>query len=251
MGDFLLKLSDKLIFERNRCLGLFNEKALFIHIPKAAGTTVRRSTVLAGKIKSVNKRMLKSREYTSQLYETMRKIGDHHGLEHARFVDLNLEAQSTKRKFAVIRNPWDRVVSRYFFAKQVIEIEKKYVPNKHKVSSFEEFLEERFEWGNQPFMWHRAVRGWYPCKDYVCGQDGEVKVDILRFENLNAELCRYFSIPKMDRKRNVTSARFGMDKRSLYNKKTIQIVADWYSADIELFGYDFDTEAMRNTYFEK
>lgn len=250
MSDVLLKLSDKLIFERNRCLGLFNEKVLFIHIPKAAGTTVRRSTVLAGKIKSVNKRMLKSREYTSQLYKTMRKIGDHHGVEHARFVDLNLEAQLMKRKFAVIRNPWDRVVSRYFFAKQVIEIEKKYGPNKHKISSFEEFLEERFEWGNQPFMWHRAIRGWFPCADYVTDAKGSIKVDILRLENLNVELCNYFDIKVMDRRRNVTSARAGIDKREIYNDRTIQIVADWFAKDVEYFGYDFDTSARKNTYFE-
>ena len=34
--------------------------------------------------------------------------------------------------------------------------------------------------------------------------------------------------------------------QDLYNEKTIQIVADWYKDDIEMWGYDFDTGAQRN-----
>jgi hypothetical protein len=51
--------------------------------------------------------------------------------------------------FAVARNPWDRVVSRYFFAKKVTEVEKKEPVGKHKIDSFEHFLESRFDWGGQ------------------------------------------------------------------------------------------------------
>ena len=40
-----------------------------------------------------------------------------------------------------MRNPWDRVVSRYFFAKKVIEVEKKEPVGKHPIDSFESFLE--------------------------------------------------------------------------------------------------------------
>lgn len=250
MNKISSRIYDKITFETNKLVRTFHQKALFIHIPKAAGTTIRRSPILAGRVKAVDKAMLKSPEYHYQLLSVMKNIGDHHGLEHARFLDLNEEARSIPLKFAVVRNPWDRVVSRYFFAKQVTEVEGKYDIGKHKVSSFEEFLEERFEWGDKPFMWHRAIRGWYPCIDYVKDEHGKVMVDLLRFEDLNAELCRYFKIAKMDRKRNVTRARAGMNKKQIYNKKTIQIVADWYSSDIDFFGYDFDTTAKQNTYYE-
>ena len=78
--------------------------------------------------------------------------------------------------FAVARNPWDRVVSRYFFAKKVIEVEKKEPVGKHEIDSFEHFLEERFEWGGKDYLWHRAIRGWYPAADHVCDADGNLEM---------------------------------------------------------------------------
>jgi hypothetical protein len=32
----------------------------------------------------------------------------------------------------------------------------------------------------------------------------------------------------------------------LYTPETIQIVADWYQDDIDMWGYDFDTGANKN-----
>jgi hypothetical protein len=68
---------------------------------------------------------------------------------------------------------------------------------------------------------------------------------MLRFEKLNQDLCRYFSIPEMSRARNVTAMNEGT-YRDVYTDKTIQIVADWYKADIDMWGYDFDTGAKKN-----
>ena len=218
---------------------------LFIHIPKNAGTTVRLSPALMGKVIEANPKNHISKKYTQELTDTMRKQGDHHGYNHARWRDIKPSVRTGHQCFAVARNPWDRVVSRYFFAKKVIEVEKKEPVGKYKIDSFEHFLEERHEWGGKPYQWHRAIRGWYPASDYVTDEDGKLRCDMLRFENLDADLCRYFNIPKMDRHRNVTGLNKGtyMD---LYTPETIQIVADWYKDDIDMWGYDFDTGAKRN-----
>jgi hypothetical protein len=58
-------------------------------------------------------------------------------------------------------------------------------------------------------------------------------------------LTTYFKVPQMSRARNVTALNEGtyMD---VYTDKTIQIVADWYKADIDMFGYDFDSGAKKN-----
>ena len=218
---------------------------VFIHIPKNAGMTVRRSDALRDKIMWAGHQVHKSTNYTSAVKSHMDSIGDHHGFEHARWRDLNPNIVKAHGSFAVIRNPWDRVVSRYFFAKKVIEVEKKEPVGKHKIDSFEHFLEERFEWGDMKYMWHRAIRGWYPAYDYVTDKEGNIMPDILRFENLNQDLCHYFNIPVMTRARNVTALNPGTYK-DLYNKKTIQIIADWYKKDIETFGYDFDTGPTKN-----
>ena len=221
------------------------DKKIFVHIPKNAGMTIRHSPFLKDKIIVNTAQTHKSREYTQQLLDKMAITGDHHGIEHARWRDLNPTYTSRYGAFAVVRNPWDRVVSRYFFAKKVIEVEKKMHPSYADVSSFDAFLEERHQWGNESFMWHRAVRGWYPAFDHVSDEQGNVKCDILRFEHLNEDLMAYFKIPQMSRARNVTALNKGtyMD---MYNEKTKQIVADWYAKDIKQWGYEFDSGPTQN-----
>lgn len=219
-------------------------RKLFIHIPKNAGMTIRRSPQLGKKIILAGEPNHKSAAYSQAVYAKMNSTGDHHGFEHARWRDLSEAAQSYPA-FAVIRNPWDRVVSRYFFAKKVIEVEKKSDPSYADVSSFEAFLEERHKWGGEEYMWHRAIRGWYPAFDHVSDEEGNIKCDMIRFENLNEDLCKYFKLKEMDRARNVTDLNKGT-YRDLYTPQTIQIVADWYQKDIDTWGYDFDTGPTRN-----
>lgn len=220
-------------------------KKFFIHIPKCAGMTIRRSSVLSSKIICAEPNTHKSKEYTKSVKKKMDSHGDHHGFEHARWRDINPSLQKQYDFFAVARNPWDRVVSRYFFAKKVIEVEKTQSTSYADVSSFEAFLEERHKWGNEPYMWHRAVRGWYPAVDHVCDEEGNLKCDMIRFDKLNEDLCAYFGIKEMTRARNVT----GLNKKrymDMYNPTTLQIVADWYADDIDMWGYDFDTGAKKN-----
>lgn len=224
------------------------EPKIFVHIPKNAGMTIRHSDKLRGKILINSEPRHKSREYTQGLLAKMKATGDHHGAEHARWRDLDLTYRNNHTAFAVVRNPWDRVVSRYFFAKKVIEVERKVDPSYADVSSFEAFLEERHKWGSEEYMWHRAIRGWYPAFDHVSDGEGNVKCDILRFEKLNEEVCRYFGLTTMSRARNVTALNKGTYK-DMYNDKTRQIIADWYEKDIEHWGFDFDTSATKNTMY--
>ena len=221
---------------------------LFIHIPKNAGMTIRRSPMLNNRIMLAGSNIHKSPEYSQAVLDKMNSLGDHHGFEHARWRDVHPSVRDRNNAFAVIRNPWDRVVSRYFFAKKVIEVEKKVSKQYADVSSFEAFLEERHKWGNEKYMWHRAVRGWFPAFDHVSDDAGRVRCDIIRFENLNADLCRYFNLTEMSKARNVTAVNQGT-YRDVYNDKTIQTVADWYKKDIEHWGYDFDSGPTRNTMY--
>jgi len=214
--------------------------------------TIRRSPLI--RVQAAQEWTHHSPEYTHNLKAKMRETNDHPGIEHARFKDLNIFLWKGKyRPFAIVRNPWDRVVSRYFFAKKVIEVEKKVPKSYADVSSFEAFLEERHKWGNEPYMWHRAVRGWYPAFDHVVDPTtGKIAgcVDILRFESYNDDFRDYFKVLATPQARNVTALNKGSYK-DIYNSKTIQIVADWYSKDIETWGYDFDSGPTRNTWAVK
>jgi len=222
-------------------------KPFFIHIPKNGGMTIRHSNLIDCRIATPDTH--KSPEYTQRLAETMRALGDHHGNEHARLRDLKPEIRENHKFFAIIRNPWDRVVSRFFFAKKVIYVEKKVPETYADVSSFEAFLEERHKWGGKEFMWHRAIRNWYPALEHVMDETGEIPVNMLRFECYNEDVCKYFGLKEMTRARNVTALNKGSYK-DVYTPETIQIVADWYQEDIEHFGYDFDSGPTRNYWNE-
>lgn len=220
----------------------------FVHLPKNGGMSIRRSPLISVKVASAETH--RSPEYTAGLLQKMKETNDHPGIEHARWKDINPTYWAKYRPFAIVRNPWDRVVSRYFFAKKVIEIEKKVPTSYADVSSFRAFLDERFKWGNEPYMWHRAVRGWYPAFDHVYDPStGKIasNIDILRFENYNEDFKAYFGVFENPKPRNVT----GLNKRKyteIYDRETIQIVGDWYAKDIETWGYDFDTGPTRNTW---
>lgn len=225
------------------------DRKLFIHIPKNGGMTIRRNPTIRQQIIPCTPDVHKSREYTNGLEQKMQQTGDDLGYEHARWRDLRPDVRDNFKAFAIVRNPWSRVVSRYFFAKKVIEVEEDSnvygQKNYADVSSFEAFLEERHKWGDEEYMWHRAVRGWYPAYDHVCDDNGKVRCDILRFENYNEDVRCYFGLLTNPPPRNVT----GLLKdtyQSVYNEKTIQIVADWYKKDIDYWGFDFDSSARKN-----
>jgi len=226
---------------------------IFIHIPKNGGMTIRRSPDLRDRIVPAGPLVHRAVAYTNNVKAKMKETKDHPGLEHARWKDLKRNIVLEAGSFAIVRNPWDRVVSRYFFAKKVIEVEKKVPVSYADTSSFEAFLEERYKWGSEPYMWHRAVRGWYPAFDHVSDDEtGKIarNLDILRFESYDEDFKAYFRLLTNPKPRNVTA----MNKKhytDIYTPETIQIVADWYEKDIETWGYDFDTGPTKNCFFKK
>ena len=225
---------------------------MFIHIPKNGGMTIRRDNDISKQIITAVSGNHKSAEYSRAVKKTMDKNKDHHGFEHARWRDLRQDIKDQLQAFAIVRNPWDRVMSRYVFAKKVMYAEQKSPKDYADVSSFEAFLEERHKWGGEEYMWHRAIRGWYPAFDHVSDEEGNNRCDILRFENFNDDVKAYFGLLRDVNPRNVTRQKgrantsYGVSYKDIYTDKTIQIIADWYKKDIDYWGFDFDTGATRN-----
>lgn len=218
-------------------------RKFFIHITKTGGMTVRHG--LKGKILIATRDNHISKVYSDKLLATMNRYKDHHGYEHARWRDIRVDLKKNCDFFAIVRNPWARVVSRYCFAKKVIEVEKKVPKEYADISTFEAFLEERWKWGNKEFFWHRAVRSWYPQIYHVLSETGQLKCDILRTEYLDTDLMKYFKLSTSLKPRNVTALKT-KPYTEFYNSTTLNIIGDWYSKDIEFFGFDFNTSATKN-----
>ena len=230
-------------------------KRLFIHIPKNGGSTIKSSPYTKNSFdvvvpKTVN--IALGSTYLAELTKAMSKLNGTKSLNvgHARWKDIQESFKREKRSFAIIRNPWSRTVSRYRWATKLLQLGK--MEKTHgNFSSFESFIEDRYVYGNIEYFWHRAVQGWFSQLDYVSNEDGKIVCDIMRFEHMDKDVCRYLNIETLGRPRNVTFKSTGVytNYQKFYTPKTIQIVADWYKDDIDYWGFDFDSTATRNTTF--
>lgn len=129
-------------------------------------------------------------------------------------------------KFAFVRNPWDRLVSYYFWT------------NSNKKICFEKFIQ------NQKLK--KTLDGTVRRRnqyEYVVDDKGEVIVDFIgRYENLQKDwnvVCEKIGIceklPWINKRRNKKSYT------EFYDDKTMNIVYEMYKKDIEYFEYGFDS----------
>ena len=187
-------------------------KRLFIHIPKNGGTSVQKEM-------------------------TTLSFG------HDRWRDVPRDIRYIHQSFAVIRNPWARMVSRYVMGIPTSNT------NDHGTTwnTFEEFLETRYVWTDK--QWNDPIRSWNTQYDYVCDENDVVRCDILRLEFIDDELSPYLQLntPYIVRENVGDYTRNYQDYYN--NEQTIQIVADWYEQDIDYWGFDFDTSATKNYHY--
>ncbi|MCO6449979.1 MAG: sulfotransferase family 2 domain-containing protein [Caldilineales bacterium] len=195
------------------CYKPFDElDCIYVHIPRCAGVSVTRS--LFGGL-----------------------AGGHTTLAEYQIVFGPGEFQRYF-KFTFVRNPWDRLVSAFFYLKAggFSQWDAKWAEENLAVfSDFNMFVRE---WLNETNI--KSYYHFFPQSHYVCTYDGSVGVDFAgRFENLAADfqhVCDVLGIRAMLTESNKSERA---DYRSYYDEETKRIVADVYAQDIELFGYSF------------
>jgi len=190
---------------------------LFVHIPKAAGTSINEA-----------------------LYG--RFMGHAHASDVERWGSEKLRALPS---FAVTRNPWDRLVSAYRFARRGHGVGGEIQagvrgPQQYQVPEFETFEAFVTDW-----LATRDVRRldgiFQPQSPFVCGSDGGLLVDhVGRVEDL---------APTLDFVRNTTGRSVHVERsnrsgeranyRDFYTAELAELVRSIYRQDIEMFGYEF------------
>ncbi len=205
---------------------------LFVHIPKNAGTSIRRA------LRPHSLRCQK--QYPVKLLTKLYLDFDwhwHHFRYHTSMAEAEkqIPAEIFDRlfKFAVVRNPWDKLVSSYHFKQQ----RKGHEMTKRKVKKmeFSEFLRFAHK-GRQkrPLAYSQLRR--------ILLRNGNPGTDmILRFEPLNEDweiLTTRIGVKAELPQANKT--RRG-DYREFYSDSDAAFVAEHWRDDIEAFSYSFDS----------
>lgn len=193
-------------------IGYDNLECIFVHIPKTAGISI-----------------------TSGLFQN---IGGSHRTIKNYLLYFNNKDFNNYYKFCFVRNPWDRLLSSYFFLKAggLNETDanwaKKHLAN---CNSFEDFVTNYLE---KDFVLDYIH--FKPQFEFICINNKIIVNKVYRYEDIK------LSIEDINKVLNIDIALNHHNKSSnkkiykdYYNDHTMKTVAKLYKKDIDLFKYKF------------
>lgn len=199
-------------------------KIAFIHVPKTAGTTIFNYFEFKKNIRNLHRCFC---NYNISL--THLTLNQMHDL-------INIE---NYYKFAFIRNPWDRLVSKFNYDLQQNKLSIKPFQNNGNFEYFVKKLSEDFEFILQMKPTQFITCHFLPQTNFVFSKN--IKLDFLgRFENFDQDikkLAEKFNIKKEIKHENKSKHK---SYDFYYTNKTKDIVEKLYKEDVKNFGYTFD-----------
>lgn len=189
-------------------------KSIFIHIPKAAGTSIARA------IYGMNVGHRKATDYTAVSKREFYKY----------------------YRFAFVRNPWDRAISAYTFVKNggssLVQPLENTLYQTHYFDTFDTFVTEWLPYQNLDQI-DVVFNSQHP---YIYDRKGKLlvnhigKVENMResIEHLEQKLGKPIKLEYLN-----SSNRKEAAYRDLYSEETASIIAGIYAKDIDLFGYKY------------
>ena len=183
----------------------YRADVLFVHINKTGGSSIERALALPFQ------------------HRTARELVDLVGPDRWRSCFT----------FAFVRNPWDKVVSHYFYR---VKTDQTGLADRHL--DFDEWVLRAY--GRREPRYHDDPKWFMPQIEWIADEDGEILVDFVgRFERLEedfAEVCRRLG---RDARLPHVKASDRPPYAETYSPESAEIVRRHFAADIELFGYEF------------
>ena len=170
-------------------------KAIFVHIPKNAGTSIEKYFGNGSVRIQPNKH--------ADIHEIKTKFKN---------------SYNNYKKFTIIRNPYDKMVSWYFYLKRNLG-------ENYNVIEFNEWIKDpsKFWHADDPISYLKHQHEWV---------DDTVK--IIKFENLNKEINKFFKeeidLPIVNKSNHNHYSDY-------YNEESLDIIYDRYKEDFEKFNY--------------
>jgi len=137
-------------------------------------------------------------------------------------------------KFAVVRNPWDKVVSQYKhnIKNNVTNMAKKEI-------SFKDWIACTYGKNKVEYYYYRPQM-FLPQAEWLKDFEGKIDLDkIIRFENLTDEMNLVFNTLGIHQELPHVNKTSKTNYRDFYDDTTQKIIADWFHEDIEFFGYTY------------
>lgn len=207
-------------------------KFIFIHVRKTGGTSIVNCLK--------NQKKFKVGEF---------KNDESYGISLAHHTSNQIEKKYPKEwekyfTFAFVRNPWDRLVSRYFWSK---DTQKVLLPK--ECSTFKKFVERVYnkkpiyipQYNNRNLGLYKGVGELVPQYDILYKNIQGSKLDYIgKYENLQEdfnEICK---------KLNISEKVLPHDNKTkhtpyweYYDEESKSMVEERYKLDINNFGYEF------------
>lgn len=191
---------------------------LFIHIPKTGGTTIENWIMSTGNFKQLF--------FSEHILEDTRVTGQHFGHETLSVLigDIN---NSHLYKFAVVRNPYDRLISEFFYRVKTKDLLLGKRPEKY-FSTWVENILNKYKEDNSILDNH--IR---PQRFFV-GED----VNYFKFENgiygIIEDLANELNI---EITQTIESKKVGERKEVMWSDSALRKVKEIYECDFEYFKY--------------
>jgi len=208
-------------------------KCIYIHIPKTAGVSL---------IHAIMSEIL-GYETTGQIGHLSNDLKYQFGLRGSQKhkqarnfvpVDISKELWDSYYKFAIVRNPWDRIVSEFHW-RHSLPIRQPSLDFKEFIEYCEERMKDTTNKANDIYWTHAQTQ-----KSYVADSNNNILLnDIFRFETLSETVNNIgvrLGVSLNLQKHNASNHK---NYRDYYNSQTKEMVRKIYQEDIEMFDYEF------------
>ena len=204
-------------------------KAIFIHIPKAGGTSIE--NLLWPDMQSRRSQDLWM-GFVKPSYNKYQTGGLQHLLAKQIKQEVGMDIFNQYYKFCIVRNPWDKAVSQFSYMSKREDL-REFIGMKEG-ATFDKYLSLISK--KEHVQWKKQI-------NFVLDDNGDVLVnDIFKLENIDLMIDKLSSEISLNIK-EIPHHNKG-NRRSYseyYTTETREIVSEMYKDDIRYFQYEFET----------
>ncbi|MCV3392122.1 sulfotransferase family protein [Campylobacter sp. IFREMER_LSEM_CL2101] len=187
---------------------------IFIHVPKAAGTSIEKA-----------------------IYETDKWLTG-----HAKAKDYNQVEFQKFFSFGFVRNPYDRIVSAFHYLKNGggSDIDAQWA--KENLSCYKNFHDFVLDLKNKQIQ--EKILSWMhfePQYRFLCDNEKNIMVNFVgKVENIQEDFNYIITMLQINRKLSHANKNTHLHYTNYYTHETYKIIRELYKDDFELFDYDIE-----------